>query len=257
MLDPIRLQQEIQNASGISSAQWMEQKTATENQLPGNLTVLDCPKCMNKGYTVRVDGGYYIRDECDCMPQRRALWRIKRSGLSDLIEEYTFSRYQTPEKWQEVAKSKAIRFLDQPGAWFCISGTPGSGKTHLCTAIASELIKAGKEVRYMLWRSEAPRLKSLINSREEYEQLMREYRDTEVLYIDDFFKGTVTDPDKNLAFELLNDRYNSRKTMTIISSEKTIEEILAIDEAIGSRMYERSKGYYVKTAADNWRLRND
>ena len=109
----------------------------------------------------------------------------------------------------------------------------------------------------MLWRSVAPRLKSLVNSREEYEQLMREYRDTEVLYIDDFFKGTVTDPDKNLAFELLNDRYNSRKTMTIISSEKTIEEILGIDEAIGSRMYERSKGYYVKTAADNWRLRND
>ena len=174
--------------------------------------------------------------------------------MSDLIEEYTFSRYQTPDKWQEVAKSKAIQFLDHPGAWFCISGTPGSGKTHLCTAIASELIKAGKEVRYMLWRSEAPRLKSLVNSREEYEQLMRECRDTEVLYIDDFFKGTVTDPDKNLAFELLNDRYNSRKTMTIISSEKTIEEILTIDEAIGSRMYERSKGFYVKTAADNWRL---
>lgn len=255
MLERIRLKQELQNASGISNAQWMEQRTIIENSLPGKLSGYDCPECKNKGYIVRVEDGKCVYKECSCMPKRRALWRINRSGLADLINEYTFDRYQTPEKWQEVAKAKAMQYLDNPGAWFCISGTPGSGKTHLCTAIASELINKGREVRYMLWRSEAPRLKSLVNDREEYERLMSEYRGAEVLYIDDFFKGTVTDPDKNLAFELLNDRYNSRKTMTIISSEKTIEEILAIDEAIGSRMYERSKGFYVKTASENWRLK--
>ena len=75
-----------------------------------------------------------------------------------------------------------------------------------------------------------------------------------MLYIDDFFKGSVSDADINLAFELLNDRYNSKR-MTILSSERSVEDILELDEAIGSRIYERSKGFYARLPAKNWRLR--
>ena len=141
------------------------------------------------------------------------------------------------------------------GKWFIISGNSGTGKTHLCTAICGELIKAGKEVRYMLWRDEAPRLKALVNDRFEYDRLISEIKRADVLYIDDFWKGAVTQADINLSFEILNARYNSKQKVTLISSERTIEQILSVDEAIGSRIYERSKGFYIKTPDENWRLR--
>ena len=116
-------------------------------------------------------------------------------------------------------------------------------------------MKANKEVRYFLWRDEAPKLKALVNDREEYERIIEQVKRVDVLYIDDFFKGTVTPADINLAFEILNSRYNSDKLITIISTEMTIENILSLDEAVGSRIYERCKGFYIKTPKDNWRLR--
>ena len=229
-------------------------KADTINAIAG--TVDDCPICHGKGYIAREDEhGRLVCGECKCMAGKRALKRIARSGLPGLLAEYTFDAYLTPEAWQKRAKDIALKYLQSDNAWFYIAGTPGSGKTHLCTAICGELINAGREVRYMLWRKEAPRLKASVNEREMYEQLMREFSGTPVLYIDDFFKGTVTDADINVAFELLNDRYNTPNAMTIISSEREISDILDLDEAIGSRIYQRARGFCITTPAVNWRLR--
>ena len=216
----------------------------------------DCPICHGKGYVAREDAqGGLICSECECMVRKRTLKRIERSGLSGLLTEYTFDAYQTPEPWQQRAKDMALDYLRSGNAWFYVAGTPGSGKTHLCTAICGKLIDEGREVRYMLWRREAPRLKALVNERDEYEKLMGEYRAAQVLYIDDFLKGALTDADLNLAFELLNDRYNARNTMTIISSELPVEKVIERDEAIGSRIYQRSRGYCITTPGANWRLK--
>jgi len=66
-------------------------------------------------------------------------------------------------------------------------------------------------------------------------------------FIDDFFK---TEKDKspstaeiNIAFELLNYRYNAQNSLTLISSEKGLKEITKIDEAVGSRITQSSKGF--------------
>jgi DNA replication protein DnaC len=91
---------------------------------------------------------------------------------------------------------------------------------------------------------------------------MQEYKNVKVLYIDDFYKtdseNKPTQADKNIAFELLNFRYNNPDSITIISSELQIRDLLAIDEAVGSRIYERSKDYQINIAPDinkNYRLR--
>ena len=105
----------------------------------------------------------------------------------------------------------------------------------------------------MLWRNEASRLKANVNE-SVYGDMIKNLTEIPVLYIDDFFKGGVTQGDINLAFELINDRYNSRKA-TIISSEKTINDLLNIDEAIGSRIVERSGEFITNiTRKENYRL---
>lgn len=201
------------------------------------------------------NGGTYFR-ECKCMAIRRGRHRMQRSGFEALLDDYTMDKFKTPERWQEAAKRKASEYLTQNGnGWLVASGCVGSGKSHLCTAVCKEMMLAGDDVQYMLWRDVGVRLKASVNDVEVYRDMIGPLKNTKVLYIDDFWKGSkVTDGDINLAFELLNHRYIAR-TRTIISTEKTIEDILDIDEAIGSRIYQRSKGFYLPFPdGSNWRL---
>ena len=182
---------------------------------------------------------------------------IKKSGLSGVIREYTFNKYVPKEKWQETAKIKAIEYSKNPnGNWFYIGGAVGTGKTHLCTAITASFLQRNIAARYMLWRDEIVHLKANINNSEEYERAISELKSAPVLYIDDFFKTSRAEFGKpkiptaseiSIAYEIINYRYMNRKLITIFSSEYTIDELLDIDEAVGSRVFERTKenGYCI------------
>lgn len=227
----------------------------------GDLEGEYCHKCKNKGYIAEVKNGIMVTRECECIAWRRSLIRIRKSGLSDMLARYTFEAWKTPETWQKKAYEKATDYVQNgSGKWFVASGCVGSGKSHLCTAICGKFLDAGLEVRYMMWRDLGSRIKAAVNDSEEYNRLLKPLKCTKVLYIDDFLKAGktgITQGDINLAFELLNYRYNDRKLITVISSELTIEQIMEFDEAVGSRIYERSKEYYLKiTGNKNWRLRN-
>ena len=64
----------------------------------------------------------------------------------------------------------------------------------------------------------------------------------------------------NLAFEIINYRCNQPELITIISSERTLAELVEIDEAVAGRIAQRSKnnGYCInlnRDARKNWRMR--
>lgn len=230
-------------------------RAAIVNGITGDLGELDCPKCKNRGWIAYNDGDGIVYEKCDCMPRRAALKRIRESGLSALLEDYRLDNYETPEPWQQSALTKARQYAENPGkSWFYIYGLPGTGKSHLCTAVCGALLEAGQAVRYMLWRDESRDLKAIVNDSAAYNKAMHELKGADILYIDDFLKGGMGDADKRLAFELLNSRYNSRRP-TLISSELSIDAVLDWDEAIGSRIYERAKGYVIHANGQNWRLR--
>ncbi len=227
-------------------------------------TTLDCPLCKNKGYIA-----YLTPDEkfdlkaCECRIKRNFIKRIKKSGLEKLMQEYTFEKYEIIEPWHKTIKEKALAYLDDNfKKWFFIGGQVGAGKTFICTSITGELINRGKQAVYMLWRDEIVALKANVNNFAEYDKRMNEFKKAKVLYIDDFFKTEKgkepTPADVNVAFELLNYRYNNHDLITIISSEKMVDELMQIDEAVGSRIYQRSKDYQFNILEDenkNMRLR--
>lgn len=224
----------------------------------------DCPKCKNKGQIAFLDEqGQFRITLCDCGNIRKSIKRAEKSGLKKLLDIKTLNNYIVTEKWQENMKNKAIDYIQHHnGSWFYIGGQKGAGKSHVCTAMVGEFIKQGKDALYMLWRDKAVELKANVNNFEVYDRLMQELKNIEVLYIDDFYKtdseNKPTQADKNLAFELLNYRYNNPDTITIISTELLIDNLLAIDEATGSRIYEKSKDFQINIAPDirkNYRLK--
>lgn len=218
---------------------------------------MHCDICDDSGTITRTDeNGCQWSRPCECMKQRLSIRRINGSGLQDLVKRYSFDSYETPSEKHKQVKTKAKEFTIVPVECFVIVGRSGSGKTHICTAICNDLMAAGWNLKYMIWRTEAAELKAMITEREEYKRRINQLRNVPVLYIDDFWKGTVSDADINLAFTILNDRYNSSGKKTIISTERSMGEIIGIDEAIGGRLAERARGFVLQAPDENWRTKD-
>ena len=219
---------------------------------------VDCPVCHNTGCIVtKASDGTLKASECACMAKRVSIRRLERSGLKDAVSRYTFKNYVADTIERKKVLYAAEDFCRNDKGWFFISGKSGSGKTHICTAICSRMMEQNKNVRYMLWRDETVLLKALTTDGEEYQRQIGPFKSVPVLYIDDFLKGGHTEADLRLAFEVLNSRYNDSQLRTIISSELTLFEILGLDEAVGGRIYERSRGYVLEAPRENWRLKHD
>lgn len=231
------------------------------NERAGTLRGYDCSLCKNRGYFSYFDErGELCSRPCKCMRVRKSMRHIKDSGLAPLLAEKTFQAYQTPELWMRYAKELAESYLsDNSGAWLVMAGSNGAGKTHLCTAVCGTFLKRGVDVRYMMWLGYSQKLKAAKNDWT-YGELMKPLEKASVLYIDDLFKtkkgAEITDADIRLAFEIINIRYVDPSKRTIISSEKTLEEIVNIDQGLGGRIREKSRGFYVSLSGrKDWRLR--
>lgn len=253
----------LESQSLTNSSSNPETKVQRYNDEPGTLQGKDCVLCKNKGYIMILEEGYTALKECECLRTRKSRKLIEKSGLKKLIQEYTFEKFIAHESWQLYIKEKAFAFVqDKEPHWFFIGGQVGAGKTHICTAIVNELMQQGYEALYMLWRDEIMKLKANVMEGDFYAKTINDFKTTKVLYIDDLFKSERGKPptmsDINIAFEILNARYNNPDLITILSSEKCLREIMGIDEAIGSRIFQRAGTYVLELNQNkkmNMRLR--
>lgn len=214
--------------------------------------MVNCEKCGGTGWINYEKDGYEYTDMCDCQKMSLHDKRIEASGLKMQVKDKRLDNFKTETPWQKDMKIRAESYIRNPVGWFVALGQVGCGKTHLCTAIAYQLLKNGKPMRYMQWRTEVQTLKDFSIDGEERKRAMNDFKNIAVLYVDDLFKGSVSDSDISIAFDLLNHRYNNR-ALTIISCEKTMKQLSDIDSAISSRIYEMSKGYLVTISPDNWK----
>jgi DNA replication protein DnaC len=181
--------------------------------------------------------------KCECMERKRAEKILARSGLAGYRDK-TFANFE-PYGRLGPTKEKLMAYDHSTGASVLIVGQVGSGKTHLSMAIANRLLDKGVRVVYMPYRSTITAIKQNMLDPEFYRKEIDKYINASVLVIDDLFKGKITDSDINIMFEIVNHRYLNRRPI-IISSEKTLWELMDIDEAVASRLYEMSKGWVVE-----------
>jgi len=213
----------------------------------GFCSVCGCDKCGDNGVLVD-EWRAALREnpcapvpECSCVLHARNRKRLREAGLDTLVARCTFDSFRTDTAWQQTVKRKAREYLREcRDSSFFIAGQSGSGKTHICTAIAVEIMKSGRQLRYFQWVRDSARLKQLVND-PEYDSEIRRWMDVPFLYVDDLFKAEITDADIRLFYEILNARYN-KSLPTIISSERSLDQIKRArggsGEAIAGRIYE-------------------
>lgn len=244
----------IQELENQSSEYLLKECLAQYNDAVGNLdsTILDCKVCKNKGLVWFADNTGIHSKECECMPKRRMLTLAKESGLGELLNICKFDDYiYLNESWRREIYNRATSFVENDVPFFFIGGQVGCGKSFTCVAMINEYLKKGIDCKFIVWNDFVTNLKQcIISDAEQYQNLMSEVKNATVLYIDDFFHTVPTIADIDKAFSIINYRYNqskmkSKKMFTIISSEKTMTELLEINEAIATRISELATPKYL------------
>lgn len=243
---------------------------AAHGQNIPSLTAYKCDKCKDTGW-IEVDPDTRAVRKCACRLAREAEARLNASGLAGALEMQTFDTFIVENDTQKRMKALAQRYIqdlfDNPREnprrpWLYIGGNPGSGKTHICTAVCGEILKRNVAVRYMQWVDAARELKANVNA-DDFEELVAEYINVSVLYIDDLLKQkytdnpTFTEADIKIAFTILNARYLLNKPTVISSEWDLVNQLLPADEGVFSRVYERSKAHRMTVARNvrnNYRL---
>lgn len=214
-----------------------------------------CPVCGGSGWIMEDGEGYGMAKACGCQLAEGARRNAIEGGLLDRTK--TFKNYVVREPWQEAVKEKAMKYARSgSGDWFYIGGQTGSGKTHICKAIIAEIISRGQTVKAVKWPQFTAEIKALANT-PEYMAKIEKITNYNTLYIDDLFKGGITEADVKLLFMILDGRGGKR---TIISSEYTLVNLReSVDPAISGRIEEFAHGNIcsIKAGAERDARRNE
>lgn len=203
-----------------------------------------CPICRDTGYV----GGSKV---CSCLKEELIKATIASSRIGNLIEKQSFDNfelgiyekderiYKRMKNNLEVAKRFVENFRTEPGNLLFV-GKTGTGKTHLSTAIAREIIKSGFDVIYDTTQNimsdfETDRFK---NAYSQAEPLAEKYLKCDLLIMDDLGTEFATPFTVSCIYNLINTRQN-RGLSTIISTNLDQQELLSRYE---DRIYSRLIG---------------
>ena len=218
---------------------------------------IDCPICNNRGYFYEVDDqiGIVVRN-CECWPSRMSILNAMNSGMGRLTR-YRLSDWQASEGWQKSAQKKVEDYIGKNWVnWFLACGQSGAGKTMLCSIIANDLLAKHHEVLYVRWSEFVQKLKGMLNRGEDYGRELKRLKEVPVLYLDDFFRTKPSDWERDVAFQIIDQRYTN-ELRTLISTENTMEELTRKDEAVAGRINEMAGGFCVNIPKDphyNYRM---
>lgn len=226
--------------------------------------------------TGKDDYGYDTYSPCDCMIAQNQARAFSSSQITLAFKQKNFDTFEIGDTHSAIkmayhtSRGYANQFQKVKDTDFngiCILGNVGSGKTHLLMAICNQIMEnqymyngypRTPSVLYFPWVEGFNGLKDNLPSLEENINKMQK---VDVLYIDDMWKGRKEPTDFQIeqAFAVLNYRYIERLP-TLISSEKDIDAMCKIDEAIGSRINEMCRNFRIILKGGrelNYRLRED
>lgn len=177
------------------------------------------------------------------------------------MEPDVIDAYNSARKYTAFYKGKSLREIESiKENGIALLGNSGCGKTHLLISVSNNLLEWNHEVIYFPWVEGMEEFRAA--SFEEKDQIIHRMQVCGVLFLDDLFKGgeKPTNQEFKFAWAVLNYRYLNQKPI-MISSERTITDMLDIDEAMGSRIAEVTKPYRVTVKGErkklNYRIRGE
>jgi len=168
-------------------------------------------------------------------------------ALCSVAEEFV-------ENYREIRESRKN--------WLLFVGPPGTGKTTQAALTARRLIEQKlTPTRFYNAFDLTRRLVALRTRQAEFEKIFEEFAEVPVVVLDDFLK--VVPSPNSFDYENIREattraiwaRYDARRP-TIITTQRSLNDVWRFDEALAGRVFEMCGGRVVEFGGNskNWRL---
>lgn len=169
--------------------------------------------------------------------------RIGNSGIPDRFRDRTIDSFEARTDEQRFAlafaRNYAERFDDvlASGRSAMFVGKPGTGKTHLAAGIGLHVMGQGRLVLFTTVMRAIRRVKDTWTreSRESESQAISAMVYPDLLILDEVGVQFGSDFERNMLFDVLNERYERRKP-TLLLSNLPVEDVTAF---LGERIVDR------------------
>lgn len=201
-----------------------------------------CPVCAADQQATR-----QIEEAEKSAAEKHQAWqrRLGEAGIPERFKNRTLGSYRATGDGQKRALAFATSYADQfdkvaetgRSAIFC--GQPGTGKTHLAVGVALQVMGKGKCAMFTTVQRAMRRVKDTFRkgSDESESEAIAMLTYPDLLIIDEIGVQFGSDFEKNLMFDILNERYEKRRP-TLLLSNLTVQEVKAF---LGERIYDRLK----------------
>ena len=171
--------------------------------------------------------------------------RLGVSCIPPRFHDRTFEAYKAQGEGQQRALGFARRLADDiaagtaAGRCAVFIGRPGTGKTHLAAAVATHVMRSLRSVLFTTVTRLIRRIRDTYNrgSAETETQAVEVFTKPDLLVLDEVGVQRGTEDEKLLLFDVLNERYEARRS-SILLSNLTVADVRAY---LGDRIFDRMR----------------
>lgn len=200
-----------------------------------------CPACAEKR---KADAAALELAKAAAERQRKVDSLVNRSGIPARFADRTFAGYVAKEPGQRIAMGVCRAYAEkwpekaEQGGSLVLTGSPGTGKTHLACAIGNVVMT--EHMSAVLFGTVSAMLRAIKQTyRKDSDRTEQEVidglTDTGLLILDEVGVQVGSEHEKLLMFEVLNERYQNMRP-TILISNLAIGEL---EEFLGHRVMDR------------------
>lgn len=177
---------------------------------------------------------------------RRSAWEraLGEAGIPERFQSRTFETYLAESQAQRnalhIAREYAERFIGEArksGENLIFLGRPGTGKTHLASAIGMHLMRSGSSVLFSTVQRAMRRVRDswADGARISEAETIALFTTPDLLILDEIGVQGGTEFERNTMFDMLNERYERRRPVLLISNLSP----QGVREFLGDRVYDR------------------
>ena len=185
--------------------------------------------------------------------------RLRRLSNLEAFEDKRFDNFTVPRPQISSGENKSLRFAhdsarnfaETPAGWLILTGTYGSGKTHLAAAIGNERLAQGDVVLFITAPDLLDHLRSTYGPSSEvgYDEQFERIRSAQLLILDDLGAENPSPWAGEKLYQLLNHRH-SRRLPTVITTNVDLD---SIEGRIRSRLLDEELFRHASIAAPDYR----